>query len=73
MSTARDLAREDMRKMGLQTGLLNYDSFFRNNEDYEENSIPHIYSQSYCKINSVVISRSDSSSSNKNKKKKKKK
>jgi hypothetical protein len=72
MPTARDLARKDMKKMGLQTGLLNCDSFFRNNDDYEENSIPHIYSQSCRGINSVVISRSNSSSSNKKKNKKKK-
>ena len=72
MPTARDLAREDMKKMGLQTGLLNCDSFFRNNDDYEENSIPGIYEQSYCRVNSMVIPRSDSSSSNKKKNKKKK-
>lgn len=72
MPTARDLAREDMKKMGLQTGLLNCDSFFRNNDDYEENSIPSIYDQSYCRVNSMVIPRSNSSSSNKKKNKKKK-
>ena len=68
--TARDLAREDMRKMGLRTGLLNCDAFFRNNDDYE--NPPHIYSQDYCRVNSVVIQRSDSSNFNKKRKKKRK-